>query len=292
MKRACLQSNTNQVQHKLIGDRRKEVLCQANSLIKEKIWQVESLFRFTLTAIVIVMLVSIFNINSFGQAKSKRNIAVIQTNVGEDGKGFEIYFQKSKSFDKPTFAFWIEDSDGKYLQTLYVTNYLATGVYGHAQLAEGKPRSKPGPAKRPSSLPYWLHKRNVRADGVTYLPTPDKPVPDAITGATPKKDFLLKTVATGQLPRKFKLLMEINQAWDFNSYWNKDLYPGEFDYSYSCQPALVYSVDIDLNYPEKEYKLACVGHSDYAGKTGTLFPDISTFTTALDIVKEIKVVLK
>jgi len=216
----------------------------------------------------------------------------IETNVGQKGIPIEITFIKDKSFDQPTFAFWVENLEGKYIETLYVTNYLATGIYKHARLGEGEPRSKSGPAKRPSSLPYWLHKRNIRADGATYLPTPDKPVPDAITGATPKNNFMLKTVIKNSIKGKIRILMEINQAWDHNEYWNEERFPGEFDYTYSCQPALIYSAVIDLDNQPKEFTLTLIGHSHFSGKNGELFKDTSTFTTAKNIVKEVKVYLK
>lgn len=241
---------------------------------------------------LIVLLILIINSTVYGEHKKSTKTNAIETNVGEKGIPLEITFLKGKSFDQPTFAFWIEDMDGKYIESLYVTNYLATGVYEHYRLAEGDPNSKRGPAKRPSSLPYWLHKRNIRADGKTYLPTPDKPVPDAITSATPKNSFILKTVAKSQLPNKFRVLMEINQPWDFNEFWNKDKFPGMFDYSYSCQPALVYAVTIDKDNSQKEYPLSVIGHSNYAGLDGELTSDVSTLTTALHIVKEVKVKLK
>jgi hypothetical protein len=242
--------------------------------------------------LLLLALIIIVQGNSSAKEIFRNKPKVIQTNVGEEGTNMEISFIKDKAFDHPTFAFWVEDADGKYIETLYVTNFLATGTYLHARLGEGEPKSKRGPAKRPSSLPYWLHKRNIRADGVTYLPTPDKPVPDAITSATPQNNFVLQTVCKSKLPAKYRVMMEINQPWDYNEFWNKDKFQGEFDYTYSCQPALVYSADIDMDNPQKEYTLSIIGHSHYSGKNGELFKDISTLTTAKDIVKQVNLRLK
>lgn len=244
--------------------------------------------KILLFATIMLSVVSISN----GKDKLKSINKVIQTNVGEKGINIEILFIKDIAFKDPTFAFWVEDSLGNYIETLYVTKYLATGTYKHARLGEGEPLSKRGPARRPSSLPYWLHKRNIRADGITYLPTPDNPVPDAITGATPKNSFVLQTVCKSKLPKKFRLLMEINQPWDYNEFWKKDIFPGEFDYTYSCQPALVYSTVINMEQLQKKHTLSLIGHSHYSGRTGELFEDISTLTTAKNIVKEIMVNLK
>jgi hypothetical protein len=238
----------------------------------------------------VLLLISL--VGSYGKDIFRGKNKVIQTNPKEQGISLEIKFLKDKAFNQPTFAFWVEDTEGNYIETLYVTNYLATGTYKHARLGEGEPLSKRGPAKRPSTLPYWLHKRNIRSDGITYLPTPEKPVPDAITSATPQTSFVLKTVCVSKLPRKFKVMMEINQPWDYNEYWNKERFPGEFDYSYSCQPALVYSTEIDLDNLQKEFSLSLIGHSHYSGKNGELFEDTSTLTTAKNIVKKVEVLVK
>jgi len=216
----------------------------------------------------------------------------LETNIGAKGTGFEIQFYKGKHHNHPTFAFWVEDLEGNYLETLYVTQYLATGVFGHGAISEGKWSSEPGEAKRPASLPYWLHKRGIIADGKTYLPTPEKPVADAITGATPHNDFVLTAHSTQQLPSKFRLMLEINQPWDWNEYWNNGLYPVDADYKTSCQPALVYSVEIDQSKTEKDFYLNPIGHSHYSGKDGELYTDLTTLTTAKQIVHKVAVHLK
>lgn len=216
----------------------------------------------------------------------------LETNKGEEGKTIEIEFMKGKYHNHPTFSIWVEDLDGKYIETLYVTKYLGTGIFGHASLGDRQWDTKPGPAKRPSTLPYWLHKRNVKADGKSYLPTPDKPVPDAITAATPVGDFVLKSVIKSKLPDKFVLLLEINQTWDWNDYWNNTKYEGEYDYYYSCQPAIVYAVTIDQNKKNTEYFLNPIGHSHYSGLNGELFTDLSTLTTAKEIAYKIKATIK
>jgi hypothetical protein len=221
------------------------------------------------------------------QSKAK----MVQTNKGEQGLNLEIKFLKGKYHNHPTFSFWVEDVEGKYIETLMVTEYVGTGIFGHGALGEGKWDSKPGPARRPSSLPYWLHKYSVELGGL-LLPTPEKPVPDAITSATPQGDFILSTVVKNKLPKKFRLLMELNQTWDWNEYWNNLLYADDADYKASCQPALVYSVTIDTDQFQKEYYLNPIGHSHYSGKDGELYTDISTITTAKEIVNKVSVVIK
>ena len=216
----------------------------------------------------------------------------IESNKSAEGLGFEIEFYKGKYHNHPTFSFWVEDIEGNYIETLFVTKYLGTGIYGHASIGEGKWDSKPGESKRPASFPYWLQKRGIIADGETYLPTPEKPVADAITGATPLNNFILATRSTKDLPQKFNLLMEINQPWDWNEYWHNNLYPVDAEYKTSCQPALVYSVTIDQTKSETEYYLNPIGHSHHSGKDGELYTDLTTLTTAKEIAHKVVVSLK
>ena len=60
----------------------------------------------------------------------------------------------------------------------------------------------------------------------------------------------------------------------------------------SCQPALVYEAVIDRGKPERRYNMKPIGHSHYSGKTGELFPDLSTMTTALHIADSVVVMIK
>jgi hypothetical protein len=243
----------------------------------------------------IIFLLSIVTITSLSSCRnsgiSQTTSTTVQTNKGEDGLNLEIKFLKGKSFNHPTFSFWVEDLDGNYIETLMVTEYVAKGIFGHGSLGEGKWDSKPGPAERPSTLPVWLHKQLIESGG-KLLPSPENPVPDAITSATPTGDFVLETVIKNKLPKKFRLMMEINQTWDWNEYWNNSLFPYDFNYKASCQPALVYAVTIDKDQPQKEYYLNPIGHSHYSGKDGELYTDISTITTAKEIAYKVYAVIK
>ncbi len=220
-----------------------------------------------------------------------REPETIVTNSGEQGTGLTISFYKGTEHNHPTFAIWVEDLEGGYIETLFVTEYVATGLYGNADRGDGTWDNKPGEAQRPATLPYWLHKKGYLGEE-ELLPKPEHPMPDAITGATPKGDFKLKTVATSQLPEKFRVMMEINQTWDWNEYWHNNLYPENADYKSSCQPALVYAVRVDKNETDTEYFLNPIGHSHYDGGNGKLFTDITTLTTAKDIVHKVSVTIE
>jgi hypothetical protein len=205
-----------------------------------------------------------------------------------DGKGPEVIleFEKGKEHNNPSFVLWAEDSQDNYIQTLFITVSLGTGVFGHGDPSSGK--WMPGEIIRPATVPYWAHKRGIRTEDGLYMPTKNNPIADAYTGATPAGNFEIRTRLDKMPPESFRILFEINQSWDWNEYWTNNRFPDDIEYKTSCQPALVYMAEIDLKNPQEFYTMKVIGHSHYSGKTGELFTDLSTITTALDIAKEIK----
>ena len=208
-------------------------------------------------------------------------------NIQAQGTDIEITFLKGKSFNHPLMAFWAEDERGNFLQTLYVSESIGKGVFKHGDSSTG--RWLPGEIRRPAALPYWAHRRGIKAVDGLYIPESHNPVPDAYTGPTPKGDFILRTKLENTGTGKFIIYFEINQPWDWNDYWTNNKFPDDEEYKTSSQPALVYSVLIDPEDPQEVYMPEVAGHSHHSGATGELFPDISTITTALDITKELTV---
>jgi len=208
-------------------------------------------------------------------------------NTNPDGTGSEISLElfRGKSFYYPLMAVWIEDEDGNYIQTLYVPTSVATGVFKYGKKENNKWIT--APKRAPQTLPYWSHKRGIVASDGLYMPEPENPVPDAYTGATPVKSFVLNTRADKPLPHIYKILFEINQNWDWNEYWTNNKFPDDENYKMSCQPALVYEAVIDKGKSLSSVAMKPIGHSHYSGKTGELFPDLSTLTTALYIADSI-----
>jgi len=215
---------------------------------------------------------------------------IINTNQNGKGPIISIEFLKGESFYYPLMAFWLEDEAGNYIQSLYVPASVATGVFKYGR--QEKNKWIPAPKRAPQTLPYWAHKRGVIASDGLYMPEPGNEVPDAYSGATPVQSFVLNAKADKELPVEFKLILEINQNWDWNEYWTNDKYPEDENYKMSCQPALVYEVLIDRRRPESEWTMKPVGHSHYSGKNGSLFRDLSTITTALEIAESIVVRIK
>jgi len=217
---------------------------------------------------------------------SKIQTIEISTN---NASPFTISFEKGASFNHPTFSFWIEDMNENFISTIYVTQSLANSTYAKGHLQGNVWSVDSGKAIRPATLPVWLHK--TTNNNIAAINVNKKLVPDAYSGATPKENFALRYNMEPQIPRKFRLVMEINQAWDWNEYWTNNKYPDSFEYKTSCQPSVIYSVTVDLDSDTKEFYLNPIGHGHYAGENGKIFTDLSTLTTALQIVKQVKVLV-
>lgn len=180
----------------------------------------------------------------------------------------------------PQFAIWIEDTTGHYLTTLFATYKIAT---------EGWVSNKGN--RRKEALPHWCHQRGfIDSDGL-YLPTKDVPLTDGITGATPIEDKTLLVKWSGTQP--FVIKAEFNHSVDFNNTYNKNLKPGDKNYSGgdegSGQPSVIYSKTIDFD--SQTYTLNLIGHGSPDGTDGRIYSNLSDLTTSTSIVKEIRITL-
>jgi len=240
--------------------------------------------------LTIIMLIPILLSCKSSKVSDQQEKEYLTANSNGKGPDIILEFEKGKEHNHPSFALWAEDLQGNYIQTLFITESLGTGVFSHGDGSSGK--WMPGAIVRPAAVPYWAHKRGVQTNTGLYMPTRDNPIPDAYTGATPSGNFEIKAKFDAQPPESFRILFEINQSWDWNEYWTNNKYPDDKEYKTSCQPALVYMTEIDLKNPQESYEMKVIGHSHYSGKTGELFADLSTITTALDIAKGIKISVK
>jgi len=212
---------------------------------------------------------------------------LIKTNINGAGLTIQIDFLKGESHNHPLLAIWLEDEDGLYIETLYIAESIGKGVFQHGEKSDGI--WQPGPVRRPAAPPYWGHKRGIMADDGYYIPTPENPMPDAVSGPTPPGNFTMTSISSVKPPSIFKLLLEINQPWDWNEYWTNTRFPDDVNYMTSSQPAVVYEAVIDINSGQKEFVMVPVGHSHYSGLDGSLTADLSSLTTALQIVKSIRI---
>lgn len=231
---------------------------------------------------MVVLFFSIITVS--GQKKNKEAFTVFDYGKGNQGTTLTLKFQKGKQHNHPLFAVWLADASGKYLQTLYVSESIGKGYYKHTTRNAGK--WMPGENYRPATLPYWAHQRNIKNEKGGYLPTKTNAIPDAYTGATPDASFILNLTTENRLSGNYQLFLEVNQSWDWNEYWTNDKYPGDKEYKTSSQPALVYQAKFNSS-DTGEIILKPIGHSHYAGSDGSLNPDLSTLTTALQIAAKI-----
>lgn len=211
-------------------------------------------------------------------------------NTDAGGPEIAVHFKKGEDHNHPLMAIWVEDLQGNFEQTLYVAESIGKGIFKHGDTSTGK--WMPGELRRPAALPVWSHRRGIQAEDRLFLPTPENPVPDAITGPTPPQNFIINSRLENNDLRQFLLFFEINQTWDWNEFWTNNKYPDNLEYKTSAQPALVYKAIINLDSDKKEYLMRPVGHSHYAGEDGMIYEDLSTFTTALNIAEEIKVTVQ
>jgi len=196
-----------------------------------------------------------------------------------------VFAMVRKIDSPPQIAFWIEDIDGTFIDTLYVS--LKAGTQGWNTLPWEK-----GEIRREYSVPYWAHRRGVIYPDGLFLPTNTDPLPDAVTGATPEEDFTLKTKAPAHLDR-FVVMAEFNLPCDFNDVYPADNTPGDPGYTGgkwgSGQPAMVYAAEIDLTSGVTAYEMIPIGISSPDGKSGELIRDFSTLTTAPDMLESITI---
>ncbi len=214
----------------------------------------------------------------------------ITSNPEGEGPELEIEMIRGEGHNHPLMAIWVEDLNGHFVQTLYVAESIAKGVFRHGDSSQGF--WMPGEIRRPAALPYWGHRRGIKASDGLYIPTPEDPVADAYSGPTPEKSFILHTRLDEPGLRQFRVLFEINQTWDWNEYWTNNKFPDDEEYKTSCQPAVVYATTIDLDHPQPEYQMEVIGRSHQSGANGELYDDLQTLTTALHIAEEIFVRVK
>jgi len=243
-----------------------------------------------LAILLLAILSSACTIRNTGEAGSPdEEIFVFTLNEQGQGPWISVDLEKGESFYYPLMAIWLEDLDGNYLQTLFVPKSVATSVFRFGSINDNKWEA--GVRRHPQTLPYWAHKRNVKASDGLYMPDPQNPVPDAYSGETPVTGFYMSVRTDDPLAQPVKLMLEINQNWDWNEYWTNDLYPDDEYYKLSCQPALVYEAVLDPAFSGREVDMKAIGHSHHSGATGELFEDLSTLTTALNIAERITVKL-
>lgn len=204
---------------------------------------------------------------------------IIEIETGEAWLHDFPLFPGVKTKNTPQFAIWVEDTVGNFIANVYVTQKVAT---------EGWLANKGN--RRIEALPHWMFQRNVKDENGILLPSKKQPLPDAVTGATPKADsrFRLKLAEP-----PFVVKAEFNHSTDFNEHYPKNATVGTPNYSGGemggGQPALVYAATVDGS--ENVVELKLLGHSSADGSCGNIFTNTDHLDSALKIVNKITVKL-
>jgi hypothetical protein len=176
----------------------------------------------------------------------------------------------------PQIAVWIEDVDGSYIQTLYASEKIVSGSWKKAPADKEAGEA----VTRAEALPYWSYKKS-------------QDTADSASGATPKRSSVINTAAAMD-KGVYYIMAEVNSSADFNDYFPENANPGDWNYSGgkfgSGQPALVYKVLVDFEKPGT-YVFSLAGHSSPDGSDGSLYEDISSITTAMEIMKKMAIVI-
>jgi len=206
--------------------------------------------------------------------------AQVVTTMGEGSDVF--YFRLLLSKRRCQLAIWLTDEKGTFVNTVYVTPYVAKKGLGNRKGALDDKWGGP----RLSVLPVWAHSRGVDYGGGNFYPPKDKPLPDALTSATPNAgEFIWRWKPEKSLPDgKYFFYVEVNKSFDKNDHHNYSWYRG--------QPSVVWQGSLVIGTQVSRGEAQIIGHGHPAGVDGRTERDLSTLTTALKLIEGIEVVYR
>ncbi|MBO4546711.1 MAG: DUF2271 domain-containing protein [Treponema sp.] len=199
--------------------------------------------------------IALFALSAMAAFANAREITV-SIGAGEGWKG-------------PQLAVWLEDEQGRYVKTLYVTQ-KASGLSWVFGPKEG----------RPESLPVWYNasKRDSKKSAASNDSANKKEI-DAVTSATPKGGLVFKQkIDDGPCVIK----VEVNASFDYNSVWTKK------NSGVNGQPSLVYQASLPAGL-KGELALELVGSGSIDGSDGMIHKNVDGIDSAKTIVRRIDV---
>lgn len=231
-----------------------------------------------------------------GHALGAFDVITLET---DKGLAISLDLMHAEHYWHPQIAIWTEDLEGNYLETLFVTNATAKGLFFGGRTKDNfkvfdTKNAANNDYRRVNALPVWSHTRGeIYSDGMV-VPTREDPLPEAISGATPPQSFMLKTSIDEKT--SFVIKLEINVAFDDNEFYSEFDYPEDEVFHNGTgqlgQPSLVYAVEIDLKNGKNYYLMDAVGHGHHSGRNGNTYSETSTLTTATKIVERIVIGVK
>ena len=201
--------------------------------------------------------------------------------AGTNNVQMEITFRIFLNEKNCQMAVWLVNEQGVFVDTVYVTRKVAREGLGNRG---GDIDDKWG-GSRLSVLPVWAHQRGIDYGGGNFYPTKEKPLVDAMSSATPKAGELVRIWNQKILkPGKYYYYIEVNKSFDDNEQHNYSWYRG--------QPSVIWQGSLLVGDQISESKAKIVGHGQVAGIDGGINPDLSTLTTALDLIEKGEVIYK
>ena len=205
---------------------------------------------------LLIIIFLIFGIMAFGNEFS------FEIEKGENWEhNMKILFFNKKL--APQIAIWTENSEGKYLETYYISKKV-----NKWRNMEKK--------KRQEALPVWWNKVEGNVD--------------AVAGATISGNNAIyrEKKAKGNI---LYIYLEINNSFDYNKYYTKKGENNTINSKVSGQPSLIYLAKFNVKKNDiVEFKL--IGHGSPDGTNGNINNDLSKVTNALKILKSAKVKLR
>jgi hypothetical protein len=175
----------------------------------------------------------------------------------------------------PQFAIWLEDPDTRQLRTVFVTRSSAKGKW------VGKTRC-------PVALPRWFDVFKEEFESAD-LPNYKNPLPDALSGATPKSETFSVEVEV-EPGSRWVCWIEMNLAGDFNDvYRPRDDERKIIDIHLSGQPPLLYTAEISA-VPGEQATPRLVAQSALDGRGKAELQAVGRgVTTAKDVFSRVEI---
>jgi len=165
----------------------------------------------------------------------------------------------------PQMAVWIEDDHSRYIATITATNKSVKNKW------KGAPKEG-----RPEALPVWNHKRGKHASTEIDI------VSSASLKGPIEKEIADELLIDGNI---YNVYLEVNHSFDYNQYWTKS------NSGVNGQPSLVYHAQFIAGHSDN-ISLVPIGYGSVDGSNGVISTGLENFTTALSIVKNVKLVKK
>ncbi len=160
----------------------------------------------------------------------------------------------------PQVAAWIETEDGRFIETIYVTEIAVTEKYRAAP--------KNG---RPEALPIWSALRTASADAVSAPTT---------VGSTVRYG----NGAAGKLsPGTYVVKLETNRSYDWNGAYTKE------NSGVNGQPSLLYRAVLRVGGQRDQADFAPIGTGSVDGSDGKVRLGLGGIDTALQLFSSMKV---